>query len=127
VTAEVGEFEHDKIIEKVPCAQRPEQSYAPTPSNYSASRNSRNGPWKPQFEADQAMVQDTHEELSIDACIWRDFPEALAFRLGLLHRMIPDSWSFPRWVRLISIQLSRGDSLAGQAGPSRLPHMAAYF
>ena len=103
VTAEVGKFEHGKIIEKVPCAQRPEQSYALyLPSNYSASRswpvvysfdpgargsfalqlqkaaaerygfilaasnNSRNGPWKPQFEAAQAMVQDTHEELSID-------------------------------------------------------------
>ena len=103
VTAEVDKFEHGKIIEKVPCAQRPEQSYALyLPSNYSASRswpvvysfdpgargsfalqlqkdaaerygfilaasnNSRNGPWKPQFEAAQAMVQDTHEELSID-------------------------------------------------------------
>jgi len=103
VTAEVDKFEHGKIIEKVPCAQRPEQSYALyLPCNYSAARswpvvysfdpgargsfalqlqkdaaerygfilaasnNSRNGPWKPQFEAAQAMVQDTHEELSID-------------------------------------------------------------
>ena len=103
VTAEVDKFEHGKIIEKVPCPQRPEQSYALyLPSNYSASRswpvvysfdpgargsfalqlqkdaaerygfilaasnNSRNGPWKPQFEAAQAMVQDTHEKLSID-------------------------------------------------------------
>jgi len=98
VISEIGKFEPGKIIEKVPCAQRPEQSYALyLPSNYSASRswpivysfdpeargsfalqlqkdagerygfilaasnNSRNGPWKSQFEAAQAMVQDTLE------------------------------------------------------------------
>jgi poly(3-hydroxybutyrate) depolymerase len=103
VIPESGKLEQGKIIEKVPCAQRPEQSYALyLPSNYSPSRpwpvvysfdpgargsfalqlqkdaaerygfilaasnNSRNGPWKPQFEAAQAMVQDTHEELSLD-------------------------------------------------------------
>jgi predicted esterase len=103
VIAQVGKLEQGKIIEKVPCAQRPEQSYALyLPSNYSpshprpivysfdpgargsfalqlqkdaaeryrfilaASNNSRNGPWKPQFEAAQAMVQDTHARFSID-------------------------------------------------------------
>jgi len=40
VTAEVGTFEPGKIIEKVPCAQRPEQSYTLyLPCNYSASRS----------------------------------------------------------------------------------------
>jgi hypothetical protein len=40
VTAEVGKFEHGKIIEKVSCAQRLEQSYALyLLSNYSASRS----------------------------------------------------------------------------------------
>jgi tetratricopeptide (TPR) repeat protein len=103
VTTEASKFDQGKVIEKVPCAQRPEQSYALyLPSNYSpshpwpivysfdpgargsfalqlqkdaaerygfilaASNNSRNGPWKPQFEAAQAMVQDTHERFSID-------------------------------------------------------------
>jgi len=103
VGTQVSRFEPGIIIEKVPCAQRPEQSYALyLPSNYSSSRswpivysfdpgargafalqlqkdaaerygfilaasnNSRNGPWKPQFEAAQAMVQDTHEKFSID-------------------------------------------------------------
>ncbi len=103
VTTEANKIEQGKIIEKVPCAQQPEQSYALyLPSNYSpshswpivysfdpgargtfalqlqkdaaerygfilaASNNSRNGPWKPQFEAAQAMVQDTHERFSID-------------------------------------------------------------
>jgi dienelactone hydrolase len=31
-----------------------------------ASNNSRNGPWKPQWEAAETMVQDTHAKLSID-------------------------------------------------------------
>ncbi len=31
-----------------------------------ASNTSRNGPWKPQLEAAEAMVQDTHARLSID-------------------------------------------------------------
>ena len=103
VTTEASNFEQGKIIEKVPCAQQPEQSYVLyLPSNYSsshswpivysfdpgargsfalqlqkdaaerygfilaASNNSRNGPWKPQFAAAQAMVQDTHEKFSID-------------------------------------------------------------
>lgn len=101
--AAANDLPRGHLLERVPCAQKPEQSYALyLPSNYSpdrrwpivysfdpgargaepvklqmaaaeqlgyilaASNNSQNGPWKPQAEAAQAMVDDTRARFSLD-------------------------------------------------------------